>query len=281
MSSRLASTPPSIQVLLAVVSIQLGAAFAINLFSTLGPAGTVFCRLAISALILYAFIRPEFTRGILEHYKLLIMYGVTLALMNWCFYEAIARIPLGIAVAIEFLGPLAVGVFTSRRALDLVWVALAIAGLLILTPDLGDNLDPVGVIYAVCAGIGWGGFVLLSKRVSTNLSGNSGLVFGMIVASFFMLPLAASNIGPVFGSINLIGSVIILAILSTTVPFFLEFSALKKLPAVTYGVLITMEPVVATLVGVILLGDVLGFSGIIAIACVTIAAIGATVTQKS
>lgn len=279
--TKASATPPSIQVLLAVLSIQLGAAFAINLFPILGPAGTVFCRLVISVLILLAFIRPEFNRGILKHYKLLLAYGVTLALMNWCFYEAIARIPLGIAVAIEFLGPLAVGIFTSRRMLDFVWVVLALVGLLILTPEIGDNLDPVGVIYAVFAGIGWGGFVLLSKGVSKNLPGNTGLVFGMLVASLFMLPIAGANIAPVFGSIHLITSVVVLAILSTTIPFFLEFSALKKLPAVTYGVLITMEPVVATVIGAVFLGDVLGGAGMIAIACVTIAAIGASLTQKT
>lgn len=279
-SARLRSIPPSLQVLMAILSIQFGAAFAINLFSVLGPKGTVFCRLFISAIILYIFIQPKFTREIFKHYKLLLMYGVTLAVMNWCFYEAISRIPLGIAVAIEFLGPLMVGIFTSRRRLDLLWVALAILGLAILTPALGDNLDPVGVIYSVLAGIGWGGFVILSKRVSVNLPGNCGLVVGMMVASLFMLPIAAGSVGPVFSSFSLLGNVIILAILSTTIPFFLEFSALKQLPAVTYGVLITLEPVVATIIGVLLLGDVLGASGFIAVMCVTIAAIGATFTQK-
>lgn len=280
-SPKVSGTPPSIQVLLAIVSIQLGAAFAIKLFPLLGPAGTVFCRLVISACILALFIRPTFESGIFKHYKLFLAYGVTLALMNWCFYESIARIPLGIAVAIEFLGPLMVGVFTSKRRLDLLWVGLAIAGLLILTPEFGNNLDPVGVLYAVGAGIGWGGFVLLSKRMSQTFPGNNGLVYGMIVASLFMFPIAVGNIAPVFGSLNLIGSVIVLAILSTTIPFFLEFSALKKLPPVTYGVLITLEPVVASVIGAIALGDILGISGVLAILCVTAAAIGATLTQKS
>jgi len=279
-STKLAATPPSIQVLLAILSIQLGAAYAINLFPILGPAGTVFCRLAISAVILFLFIRPKMDGRIFQHSKLLLTYGITLGLMNWCFYEAIARIPLGIAVAIEFLGPLSVGILTSRRMLDLLWVGLAITGLLILTPEFGNNLDVVGVIYAVFAGIGWGGFVLLSKRVSSNLDGNDGLVFGMMIASLFMLPIAGANVLPIFSSASLIGSVIILAILSTTIPFFLEFSALKRLPPVTYGILITLEPVVASVVGAIALGDALGISGILAIFCVTTAAIGATITQQ-
>jgi len=280
-SARLTATPPSIQVLLAIVSIQLGAAFAINLFPVLGPAGTVFCRLLISAMLLFLFIRPKINKGIFRHSKLLLTYGITLALMNWCFYESISRIPLGIAVAIEFVGPLSVGVFTSRRKLDLLWVALALAGLLILTPEFGSNLDPVGVIYAVFAGIGWGGFVLLSKRVSKDLNGNDGLVYGMIVASFFMLPIAGVSVVPLLNTVSLIGSVIALAILSTTIPFFLEFSALKKLPPVTYGVLITLEPVVASVVGAIALGDRLGVSGVLAIFFVTAAVIGATLTQKT
>jgi len=266
-------------VLLAVLSIQLGAAFAIDLFSVLGPSGAVLARLAVSAVLLAAAFRPKFNSHILKHYKLLLAYGATLALMNWCFYEAIARIPLGLAVTIEFMGPLAVAVSASRRAIDVLWVAISIAGLLILAPDVGDNIDTTGVLFAVVAGIGWGGFVLLSKRVSASLPGNSGLVFGMTVAAVFMMAFSAENIVPVFFDAKLFGNVVLLAILSTAIPFFFEFSALKTMSAHTYGVLITLEPVVAALVGAILLGDALGVKGLIAVACVTIAAFGATFTQ--
>lgn len=272
--------PPHVLVLLAILSIQLGAAIAIDLFSTLGPSGAVLARLALSAIILAVLFRPRFDAKILRHHRLLLTYGLTLCLMNWCFYEAIARIPLGLAVSIEFMGPLLVAVFASQRRIDFLWVAIAISGLLILTPDVGTNIDQIGVLFAVAAGIGWGGFVILSKRVSAALPGNGGLVYGMIIASCFILPFAVDKVAPVFTDIELLGYVLMLAVLSTAIPFFFEFSALKKLSAHTYGILITLEPAAAAVIGAVLLGDALGLKGMIAVACVTVAAIGATATAK-
>jgi len=280
-SDTLSIIPPPLQVVLAILSIQLGAAFAINLFSIFGPVGTVFFRLIISACLLCLFIRPKFTENALKHYKLLVLYGVALGLMNWCFYESIARIPLGIAVAIEFMGPLLVAVYSSRRFLDFLWIVVAFIGVLMLAPRFGADLDPVGVGYAVLAGIGWGSFVILSKKVNQALPGSDGLAIGMAVASLFMLPFAIGNISPVFSNPVLLGNLIMLAVLSTTVPFYLEFSALKKLTPQAYGVLITLEPAVAAIIGVVALGDILGFEGIVAVGCVTIAAIGSTLTQSS
>ena len=273
--------PAPALVILAILSIQLGSALAIDLFSVLGPSGAVFARLALSALVLGLVIRPRFGADYRRHYKLLLGYGATLCLMNWCFYESIARIPLGLAVTIEFMGPLLVGVFTSNRRLDLVWVAIAVAGLLVLTPDIGGDIDEVGVMFAVAAGIGWGGFVLLSQRVGRALPGNGGLVCGMIVAALIIAPFSAGKFIPALGDIVLFGGVLMLAILSTAIPFLFEFSALKRLSAQTYGVLIALEPAVAALLGAVILGDALGVKGIVAVACVTIAAAGATMTSKS
>lgn len=272
--------PPPLMVVLAIVSIQVGAALAVNLFPVLGPAGTVFWRVALSSLILIAIVRPEFKASVWEHRGVLLPYGIALGGMNWAFYESIARIPLGIAVTIEFMGPLAVAVFTSRRRIDLVWLALAITGLLALTPKLGTQLDPVGVMLAIAAGIGWGSFVILSKRVSSALPGDSGLVYGTIIASVALFPFAASSAGAVFDDVWLVGAIIVVALLSTTIPFYLEFAALKKLTAQTYGVLVTLEPAVAALVGAVMLREVLGIESIAAVVCVTIAAAGATWTRQ-
>lgn len=280
-SHLVSSIPPPAQVIIAILSIQLGAAIAINLFSLIGPAGTVFCRLAISAILLCLMIRPKFSKSVWEHHKLLILYGVILALMNWCFYESIARIPLGIAVTIEFMGPLLVAAFSSRRRLEFLWIAIALLGILILSPNIGDKLDPIGVMFAVFAGTAWGGFILVSKRVNQALPGSDGLAIGMIIASIFMFPFAVGNLSPVFSSIGLFGNLVLLAILSTTIPFYLEFSALKKLTPQAYGVLITLEPAAAAVIGMIALGDVLGIDGLIAIVCVTVAAIGSTLTQET
>lgn len=280
LSQPLSLIPPPLQVVFAILSIQLGAAFAINLFSIFGPVGTVFFRLIISAFLLCLFIRPKFNENTAKHTKLLVLYGIALGLMNWCFYESIARIPLGIAVAIEFMGPLLVAVYSSRRGLDFLWIVVAFMGVLMLAPRFGTDLDPVGVGYAVLAGIGWGGFVILSKKVNQALPGSDGLAIGMAIASFFILPFAIGNIAPVFTNPVLIGNLVALAILSTTIPFYLEFSALKQLTPQAYGVLITLEPAVAAIIGVVALGDILGFEGIVAVACVTVAAIGSTLTQS-
>ncbi len=272
--------PPPAQVIIAILSIQLGAAIAINLFDLIGPAGTVFCRLAISAILLGLMIRPKFTSEVWKHHKILILYGIVLGLMNWCFYESIARIPLGIAVTIEFMGPLLVAALSSKRRLDFLWITIALVGILILTPNIGEKLDPVGVMFAMLAGAAWGGFILISKRINQALPGSDGLAIGMILASIFMFPFAVANLSPVIESASLFGNLILLAILSTTVPFYLEFSALKKLTAQAYGVLITLEPAAAAVIGMIALGDILCIDGIIAIICVTIAAIGSTLTQE-
>lgn len=272
--------PPQILVLLAILSIQLGAALAVDLFPIIGPSGAVFSRLALSAMILAILIRPRFGAEIVTHHKLLLSYGATLGVMNWCFYEAIARIPLGLAVTIEFMGPLLVAVYSSHRRIDLLWVVIAIAGLLILAPDVGEDIDPKGVLFAIAAGIGWGGFVLLSKRVSATLPGTEGPVYGMIIATLCILPFSFEAIPLVVSEMSLLGSVLMLAVLSTAAPFFFEFSALKKLSAHSYGILITLEPAVAAVIGAIMLGDALGLKGFIAVGCVTIAAIGATVTVK-
>ena len=178
------------------------------------------------------------------------------------------------------MGPLLVAVFSSRRRIDLLWAAVAVAGLLILTPEIGANIDPIGVAYAVAAGIGWGGFVLLSKRVSAAVPGTAGLVYGMIVATLCIMPFSIGNLTPILTDLNLFGGVLMLAVLSTAIPFFFEFSALKTLTAHTYGILITLEPAVAAVIGALLLGDSLGVKGFFAVACVMTAAVGATLTSS-
>jgi inner membrane transporter RhtA len=278
-SSIVSAIPAPLQVVIAIISIQFGASLAVGLFSSLSPGATVFFRVAISAMLLFVLIRPKLSSDVFNHFGLLLSYGITLGLMNWCFYEAIARIPLGIAVTIEFMGPLLVAAVSSKTRLDIFWIAIAFAGLLMLTPKIGDDLDTIGVVFAILAGIGWGGFVLLSKRVNQCLNGNDGLVYGMIIATLFLSVFAMGEVSVVVTNTNLLTSLLVLAVLSTTVPFFLEFNALKTLSAQTYGVLITLEPAAAAIIGMLVLGDVLGLAGMIAIILVTIAAIGATLTR--
>jgi len=199
--------------------------------------------------------------------------------MNICFYGAIARVPLGIAVAIEFIGPLGVAVITSRRLTEFAWIGLAVAGLMLLTPSIGTDLDPVGVALAAAAGAGWAGFVLISPRVAGRV-GSVGLALAMGVAAVFTVPfeLATGGLGRL--DIGVLAGALAVAIFSTALPLSLEFEALRRMTARAYGVVVTLEPVVAALVGAVVLGQALPATGVLAISCVTVAAIGVTLTDR-
>ena len=268
---------------MAIAAIQVGAGLATHLFPVLGAEGTVAVRIIFSALLLGVAAGGRvrtFGRTFLRNWLLLTAFGLCVAAMNFFFYLAIARIPLGAAVAIEFIGPLGVAALTSRRVSHFVWVAIAAVGIILLTPVSGADLDMLGVLFALAAGAGWAFFILLAVRVGRRVPGNDGLVIGMTVAAITMIPFIA----PV--AVDLISDPLILlaglgvALLSTTIPFTLEFKALKRLSARAYGVLIGLEPAVAVLVGAILLGERIGAQSMLAVTCVVTAAIGITLTEN-
>ena len=263
-----------------MVSIQLGAAVAVNLFPVLGPIGTAFLRLAFSAVLLLAATRQSISWDARRHAGELLLYGAILGVMNMAFYGAIARIPLGIAVAIEFVGPLGLAVATSRRGRDFVWIALAALGIVLLTPEIGGSLDPLGVALAGAAGLCWAAFTVMSQRIGRALPGHSGLAIGMAVAALVVLPVevVAGGLGGL--NLGLLVAALAVAIFSTALPLSLEFEALKRMTARSYGILVTLEPVVATIVGALLLGQAIGLQGILAVACVTVAALGVTISDR-
>jgi inner membrane transporter RhtA len=279
--ARVASAvPPPGLLLISIVSIQLGAVVAIDLFPVLGPVGTAFLRVAFSAVLLIAAARHTIAWSARRHAGALLLYGAILGLTNLTFYGAIARIPLGIAVAIEFIGPLGLAVATSRRGRDFAWIGLGVLGIALLTPQIGGALDPLGVALAGAAGLGWAGFIVMSGRIGRALPGSSGLAIGMAVAAFVVLPveLMAGGLGNL--DVGLLVGALAVATLSTAVPLSLEFEALKRMTARTYGVLVTLEPAVAALVGAILLGQAMGLTGLLAVACVTVAALGVTISDR-
>ena len=274
-----AAVPPPGLLLVSIVSIQLGAAVAVHLFATLGPIGTVFLRISFSAVLLLVAARRQIGLDARRHAGMLLLFGCVIGAMNMCFYGAIARIPLGIAVAIEFIGPLGVAAFTSRRPNHFIWIGLAVAGLALLTPSIGTDLDPVGVGLALAAGAGWASFVLISPRVGRAVGGG-GLALAMLAASLFTLPfeLAAGGLGRL--DLGVLAGALAVAILSTALPLTLEFEALRRMTARAYGVTVTLEPVVAALIGAIVLGQSLPQNALLAIACVTGAAIGVTLSDR-
>jgi inner membrane transporter RhtA len=275
-----AAVPPPALMLVSIVSIQIGAAVAINLFPVLGPVGTTLLRIAFSALLLMVAARHTIDKSARRHAGSLLLYGFIIAAMNLCFYGAIARIPLGIAVAIEFIGPLGLAVATSRRLRDFGWIGLAVVGIGLLTPDIGDTLDPLGVGLALLAGVGWASFVLMSRHVGRSVSGGSGLALAMLAASIFTLPveLVSGGLGQL--DIGLLAAALAVAILSTALPLSLEFEALKRMTPRAYGILVTLEPAAAALIGALMLGQGLGPKVLLAVACVTAAALGVTISDR-
>jgi inner membrane transporter RhtA len=274
-----AVVPPSALVLTSIVSIQLGAAVAVSLFDSLGPVATTFLRIALAALLLLIFRRPGFDARARRHVVLLLLFGSVIAAMNLAFYGAIARIPLGIAVAIEFVGPLGVAVLTSRRQREFVWIVLAVGGLVLLTPEIGGGLDPLGVGLALVAGAGWAGFVLISPRVARDV-GDGGLALAMAVAGLVTLSFALNAGGLERLDPWLLTGALAVALLSTALPLSLEFEALKRMSARAYGVMVTLEPVVAVLVGAVILSQALPPTALLAVACISIAAIGVNLTDR-
>jgi len=258
-------------VLASVLSPQIGAAFAVTLFDELGAAGTAFLRLAIAAVVLCAIWRPRLAGEV----RLAAAFGVALGLMNWAFYEAIDRIPLGVAVTIEFAGPLLLAVIGSRRLLDGLWIVLAAAGILLLVGPGGGAMDPLGVGLALVAAVCWMAEISLSKRVGAAFAGGSGLAIAMVVGALLLLPFGMTQARPAFANPSLLGAVFVVAIASSVLPYSLELEALRRLPAAIYGVLMSLDPAVAALAGLVVLGQALGMRELAGIGLVVIASAGA------
>jgi inner membrane transporter RhtA len=258
-------------VIAAAVSPTFGAAFAVTLFDQLGPAGTVFLRLTFAAIVLWAIWRPRLSGDL----RLAAAFGVSLGLMNWSFYEAIDRIPLAVAVTIEFVGPLLVAVIGSRRPLDLLWVALAAGGILLLVGPTGGSVDSVGIAFAVAAGGCWMAYIYLSKRVGAAFPGGSGLAIAMAVGALIVLPVGLIQADGGLREPGLLASAFLVAIASSVLPYSLELEALRRLPESVFGVLMSLDPAIAALAGFVVLGQALGAPELLGIAAVVVASAGA------
>jgi inner membrane transporter RhtA len=277
------ATPPPVLVLLSMTSVQVGAALAKGLFSSIGPAGAVSLRVGLGALILLLLWRPKLYGYSWREYRWALLFGGVLASMNFSFYQALDRIPLAVAVTIEFAGPLAVALLGSRRTVDLLWVALAGAGIVLLAPTGlfgGIALDPVGVGLALLAGVLWGGYILVSAKIGQSFPGVAGLTLAMIAAAVILVPIGVLGAGSLLlnGRFLLIGLGV--AVLSSVLPYSLELEALRRLPARVFGVLMSLEPGFAALVGLLLLHEQVGLRAAVAIALVIAASLGATQDRK-
>ncbi len=263
----------------AVVSVQSGAAVATTLFDEVGPVGTVLLRLGFAAIVLGAIWRPAIRTLRRERVRDVVLFGISLAAMNTSFYLALDRIPLGIAVTLEIVGPLGVAFAASRRRLDLVWAALAAAGILLLSPTPGGDLDLVGVALALLAGAFWAAYIVLSARVGRGFAGGRGLALAMIVAALLLLPAGLVTGGDELLSGEILAAGFAVAMLSSAIPYSLELEALRRLPEATFGVLMSLEPAVAATVGFVGLDQGLAANEVVAIALVVVASFGALRTS--
>ncbi|KQP57630.1 DMT family transporter [Agreia sp. Leaf283] len=254
---------------------EVGAAFAVLLFPSVGALGMVALRLTFSALILLAIARPSVRGRSRGDWMTVVLFGVALAVMNGLFYEALARIPLGAAVTIEVLGPLILSVATSRRASSWLWAVLAFIGVFLLGQGSFGELDPVGVLFAAGAGASWAGYILLSSRTGSRFARLDGLALAMAIGAVLTLPLGLAAAGPaiVRPDILLLGAAV--AVLSSTIPYALELFALRRIPSSTFAILMSLAPAIAALAGVVLLAQHISIVGVIAIALVVTASIGA------
>jgi inner membrane transporter RhtA len=238
-------------------------------------------RLGFGALMLTLVLRPWRARITRGNWRSLALYGVVLGLMNLCYYLSLTRIPLGIAAAIEFTGPLIVAVCTSRRRIDLIWVALAAGGLLLLLPFDGaaSALDPIGILYALLAGAGWGTYVIIGKRAGDAL-GSSTPALGMIIGALVVLPFGINEAGMALLSPALLPTALLVAALSSAIPFAFEMVALRNLQPQTYGTLTSLEPAIGALAGLVILHEALPVIQWLAIGLIISASIGTTATMK-
>jgi inner membrane transporter RhtA len=260
----------------AIASVQFGSALAAKLFAQVGPSGAVLLRLVSATIVLLALWRPKL-RG-WSHRELLLAasFGVVLAGMNLSFYAALDRIPLGVAVTIEFVGPLTVAIASSRRALDLLWVLLAVAGILALTHAGTSGLSAVGILLALLAGSFWGTYILLNARVGRAFEGGAGLAVAMCVAAVVALPLGVADGGSQLATPHalLIGSAV--GMLSSAIPYSFEVEALRRIDPGVFAVLMSLEPAVAATAGFLVLGQGLGWRALLGIALVVLASVGAS-----
>ncbi len=262
-------------VVVGIVSVQVGAAFAKDLFGTISPTAIVWLRLVTSALVLTAIARPILRGRSRADWLVVIGFGVSLGVMNWAIYQSFARIPLGIAVTIEFIGPLTLAVLGSRRARDLVWVGLAALGVLLLGFEPAD-LTVAGVAYALLAGAAWAAYILLSARTGARWPGLDGLAVASILATLLLTVPAIVAGGDTLldGRVLLIGAMI--GLLSSVIPYSCEMVALRTLPPSVFSILMSLEPAAAALAAVVVLHELLSPLQCLAIACVIAASVGAT-----
>ncbi|MTG97476.1 MULTISPECIES: EamA family transporter [Myroides] len=266
--------------LLSMVCVQGGASLAKKLFPIVGATGTTSLRIGLSAILLNLINRPKISKFTKKQWLYCFYYGGSIALMNMIFYLAIQRIPLGLGVTIEFVGPLFLALALSRKLLDIIWALLACIGILLIVPWTTNDIDLIGLGLAFTAGIFWACYILMGSKVSKEMNTNDAVSVGLIFATFIVVPVGIYSGGLVNLTWTSAGIGLLVAILSSALPFSLDLLALKKLPANTFSILTSLQPAFAALSGLLFLKEQLSLLQWISIACVVGASIGTTIFSK-
>jgi inner membrane transporter RhtA len=258
-----------------IASVQVGAAIAKDLFHLIPPTAMVWLRLLTSAVILVAIARPRLRGKSATDWRVSLGFGVSLMTMNWAIYQSFARIPLGIAVTIEFLGPLSVAVLGSRKRSDLAWVGLAGAGVLLLGLAPGD-VTTAGVLFALLAGAAWAAYILLSASTGRRWPGISGLAVASVVGAVVLAPPAVAEAGTALLDPWVLCLGLAVGLLSSVIPYSFELKALRRIPPRVFGVLMSLEPAAAAFAAMVVLAEFLSLTQWLAVGCVVAASIGST-----
>ncbi|MGW6470111.1 EamA family transporter [Streptomyces nigra] len=276
---RFGSLGPVGLVLAGGISVQFGGALAVSLMPRAGALGVVALRLLVAAVVLLVVCRPRLRGHSRTDWGTVVVFGITMAAMNGLFYQSVARIPLGPAVTLEVLGPLALSVLSSRRALNLVWAGLALAGVFLLGGGGFGSLDPLGVVFALGAGAMWAAYIVFSARTGRRFPQADGLALAMAVGAVLFLPLGLAESGAKLADPVTLGLGAAVALLSSVLPYTLELLALRRLPAGTFAILMSLEPAIAATAGFLILDQALSTVQALAIALVIAASMGAVRTQ--
>lgn len=268
--------------LLSMLCVQSGASIAKQLFPVIGAAGTSMMRIGLSAILLTIINKPKVSALTLKQWKYSLFYGLGIGGMNLIFYFAIQRIPLGLAVTVEFVGPLLLALSLSRKVLDVVWALFACAGIMMIVPWDTNSVDPIGLLLAFMAGVFWAAYIVMGSRISKVMDSKTAVTTGMWIATLVILPFGI--VGGQLGAMDwtIFVKALLVAVLSSALPYTLDMVALKQLPAKTFSVLTSLHPAFAALSGLIFLQEHLSLIQWVSISCVIIASLGSTIfSQKT
>jgi inner membrane transporter RhtA len=268
--------PAPLLVLASITSVQFGSAVATTLFDDLGAAGVTLLRLAVAAVVIAVFARPRLRDWTGAAWRAAAVLGVLMAGMNLIFYLALRTVPLGMAVTVEFLGPLLLALVQTRRVLDLFWALLAAAGVVLLGTVDGDSAPIGGLLLAFLAGLCWAGYIVFSAKLGGLVPGTGGLAVSLAVAAVLVLPFGAPGASAVLSHPTLLIGATAVALLSSVFSYGLEINALRRIPTRVFGILMSLEPAAAAIAGLLILGQRLDAAQVIALLLVTLASAGVT-----